>query len=348
MASRTNAPRKPKSASNSKSKAGKGAATPQRKARKTKVKDGEIVPTGRKDARAKAARGKAAKKAAQKGAPKKGAPKKKSTKTPKRVFTAKTADRHELYQLAVQSPKEDVAFLTRVYKKVRKKVPLHFREDFCGTGYLSAHWIKRGSQYTAEGFDNDPDVVGWGVENNFAELGEDAERCCLHIKDVREPSNQPPDVRCAQNFSYFVFKQRTELLEYLRAAYEDLAEDGVFVMDIYGGPESMEEMEEVRDIEEGFTYVWDQDEYWPANGNYRCFIHFRFKDGTELRRAFRYDWRLWTLLELKEALEEVGFETVDSYWEGTDEDGESGNGIFRKSNKGENCMSWITYLVAYK
>jgi hypothetical protein len=119
-------------------------------------------------------------------------------------------------------------------------------------------------------------------------------------------------------------------------------------MDIYGGPESMEEMEEVRDIEEGFTYIWDQDEYWPASGNYSCFIHFQFKDGTELRKAFRYDWRLWSLLEIKDALEEVGFATVDTYWEGTDEDGENGNGIFRKSTKGENCLSWITYLVAYK
>ena len=30
------------------------------------------------------------------------------------------------------------------------------------------------------------------------------------------------------------------------------------------------------------------------------------------------------------------------------EDGESGNGIFRKSKKGENCEAWITYLIALK
>ena len=119
-------------------------------------------------------------------------------------------------------------------------------------------------------------------------------------------------------------------------------------MDIYGGPESMEEMEEVRDIEEGFTYVWDQDRYHPATGDYRAFIHFRFKDGTELKRAFSYDWRLWNLLEIKDILLEVGFDKVDSYWEGTDEDGESGNGVFKRSKKGENCEAWVTYLVAVK
>ena len=84
-------------------------------------------------------------------------PKKSKKKKAKPVFTAKTSDAHELYQLSVQSPEEDVRFLSRVYKKVRGKTPLHFREDFCGTGFLSAHWIKRGKQYTAEGFDIDAD-----------------------------------------------------------------------------------------------------------------------------------------------------------------------------------------------
>ena len=275
-------------------------------------------------------------------------PKKSKKKKAKPVFTAKTSDAHELYQLSVQSPEEDVLFLSRVYKKVRGKTPLHFREDFCGTGFLSAHWIKRGKQYTAEGFDIDADTVAWGIEHNFAPLGEAAGRCSLHLKDVRAPSHRKPDVRCAQNFSYFVFKEREEMLGYLRSAYEDLARDGIFVMDIYGGPESMQEIEEEREIEEGFTYVWDQFAYWPATGECKAYIHFRFEDGTELKRAFRYEWRLWTLPELQDALYEVGFDRVDSYWEGTDEDGESGNGIYRRSRRGENCEAWVTYLVAYK
>jgi len=266
----------------------------------------------------------------------------------KETFTAKTADKHLLYQYSVQSPDEDVKFLSRVYKKIRGKTALHFREDFCGTALLCSHWVKRGAEYTAEGFDIDPDPVSWGIEHNFESLGEAASRATLHLKDVREPSHQGPDVRAAQNFSYFVFKKRAELVEYCRAAYRDLAPDGIFVMDIYGGPESMDEMEEVRKIEEGFTYVWDQASYWPATGDYRSHIHFRFKDGTEMKRAFSYDWRLWSLMEVKDVLEEVGFARVDTYWEGTDEDGESGNGVYRKSKRGENCQAWVTYLVGIK
>jgi SAM-dependent methyltransferase len=264
-------------------------------------------------------------------------------------FTAKTADKHELYQLSVQSPEEDVEFLERVYKKARDgKKPTHLREDFCGTGLLSSHWLRRKSRYTAEGFDIDEATVQWGIDRNFEPLGDEAERMEFHIADVREPSRRAPDIRCAHNFSYCVFKERETLLEYLRAVHADLADDGVFSIDIHGGPDSMEEMEEEREIDEGFEYVWDQDQYWPVTADYRCFIHFRFEDGTEMRKAFVYDWRLWTLMELKDALRDAGFAQVDCYWEGTADDGESGNGVFRKTRRGENCMSWIAYLVALK
>ncbi len=273
---------------------------------------------------------------------------KRKKKKGKRTFTAKTADRHELYQFAVQSPDEDVKFLERVYRTYRKKQARHFREDFCGTGLLTSTWIQRHKENTAEGFDIDPEVLAWGVDRNFAPLGEVASRARLHMKDVREPSTTPPDIRSAQNFSYFIFKERRELLEYCKAAYEDLAEDGIFVMDIYGGPETMEVMEEVRKVDEGFTYVWDQDEYWPATGDFQAYIHFRFKDGTELKKAFSYPWRLWSLTEVIDVLKDAGFPKVETYWEGTDKNGVDGNGVYRKSKKGENCLSWVTYLIAVK
>jgi len=262
-------------------------------------------------------------------------------------FTAENADLHQLYQYSVQSPEEDIRFLRRVYTKVRGRRPRHFREDFCGTALNSAEWIQGGPDMTAEGFDISAETIAWGIEHNFEPLGEIASRCRLHVKDVRDRSHKRPDVRAAQNFSYFCFKTREEQLAYFRAAREDLAKDGVFVLDIYGGPESMEEMEEVREIEQGFEYVWDQHRYWPGTGDYKAYIHFRFKDGSEIKRAFSYDWRLWTLGEILDLLNEAGFQHVDQYWEGTDEDGESGNGVFRRSRRGENCQAWVTYLVAY-
>lgn len=262
-------------------------------------------------------------------------------------FTARTADRHALYQLAVQSPVEDVRFLTRVYRALRGKEPRHLREDFCGTALLCTAWVRGRKPRTAEGFDISAETLAWGLAHNFPPLGARAERIRLHQSDVRLPSARRPDVRCAQNFSYFVFKRRAELLEYFRRARADLAKGGIFVIDIYGGPDAMNEEEDVRAIEDGFTYVWDQRRYVPATGDYEAHIHFRFNDGSELKRAFSYDWRLWTLPELKDVLRDAGFRRVDSYWEGTDAAGESGDGIFRRSERGENCPAWVTYLVAY-
>jgi len=273
----------------------------------------------------------------------------KKRKKPKHRYTAATADKYELYQLAVQSPEEDVEFLIDTYKSERGRPPRHFREDFCGTGLLTATWIKRKRKHTAEGFDIDPEPVEWGRKHHFEELGEDAARATIHLKDAREPSDTPPDVRCAQNFSYWVFKTRREMLDYFRGAREDLAEDGVFVIDLHGGPESIDVMEEETELEdEGFTYVWDQDQHFPITGEARLYIHFRFPDGTAIEPAFEYHWRLWGLVELKEILEDAGFRQVDCYWEGTDEDGESGNGIFTKEEKGEHCASYVAYLVALK
>lgn len=276
----------------------------------------------------------------------------KSRRREKRVrrkrLSAKGSDKYDLYQRSVQSPEADVQFLARVYRRRRGRNALHLREDFCGTALLMSHWVKRGSQYTAEGFDIDPEPVEWGLEHNFSRLKPAArERAVVHLADAREPSRRTPDVRCAQNFSYWLFKSRKEMLAYFRGVYEDLAPDGMFVIDAHGGPEAIEEMEEETECD-GFTYVWDQHFYSPVTGEAKLHIHFRFPDGSEMSRAFSYDWRVWTLPELKEILEEAGFPEVDCYWEGTDEDGESGNGIFRKTRYGTNDPAWVAYLVAAK
>ena len=174
-------------------------------------------------------------------------------------------------------------------------------------------------------------------------------RVVQYQEDARNPSRQAPDVRCAQNFSYWVFKTRADMLKYFSGVQADLADDGVFVIDLHGGPESMQELEEETEMDdESFTYVWDQDFINPVSGEARLHIHFRFPDGTEMTDAFIYDWRLWSLPELKDILLDAGFSSADCYWEGTDEDGESGDGVFSLSKEGEACLSYVAYLVAQK
>ncbi len=282
------------------------------------------------------------------GAPSKPKVKRVATKTGKKRYTAEGADRHELYELAVQSPEADVEFLVGAYRSIRKKLPHFLREDFCGTALLCSEWVKQGPKYIAHGYDLDPDPVEWGKKRNLEPLGAAADRVTVFLEDCRKPSKHLPDIRVAQNFSYSLFKTRAELMDYFRKAHKTLADDGIFVMDMYGGPESTDEMEEEREVDEGFTYIWDQHQFFPGTGEFQCKIHFKFEDGTELRNAFEYDWRVWYMPELKDMLLEAGFSKVTSYFEGDDEDSDEGDGDFQPDERGDNCAAWIAYLVSEK
>jgi hypothetical protein len=76
-------------------------------------------------------------------------------------------------------------------------------------------------------------------------------------------------------------------------------------------------------------------------------IHFEFKDGSKLERAFTYHWRFWTLPELTELLAEAGFSRSHVYWEDEDEDGE-GTGVYRARKRANNAGAWVAYVIAEK
>lgn len=259
-------------------------------------------------------------------------------------LTAKTADKHLLYEASVQDPPQDVHFIDRVFRKERKRTPLVLREDFCGTGNMSAHWAKSHPERQAIGLDLHAPTMAWGRKHHITPMGEDGARVQLRRQNVLEPTRERADAVCAFNFSYCCFLSRAEMLRYARAVRKSLTRDGIFFLDIHGGTECLEEMEETTK-HKGFTYVWDQGPFDAITGCTTRYIHFRFPDGTELKRAFGYAWRSWNLPELRDILLEAGFSRVDVYWEGTDADGE-GNGVFRRRRSAENELSWIAYIVA--
>lgn len=259
---------------------------------------------------------------------------------------AQKADKHRLYEGSVQSPIEETRFIRRVYRKMFGKYPTRLREDFCGTAAACAHWVKGSPDHRAVGVDLDREVLDWGRRNNVEPLGETASRVRLIHGDVRGKSNYRPHVVTAMNFSYFVFKEKSILLGYLKSVRKSLDREGFMLLDIYGGPESQIPQEEEQEYDD-YSYVWDQDYFDPVTGDYRCFIHFRFPDGSRIRKAFQYDWRLWNLTEMKDLLADAGFSDVTVYWEGTDKDGD-GNGVFRQVKRGDDAISWVAYLVARK
>ncbi|MBX3193255.1 MAG: hypothetical protein KF819_40095 [Labilithrix sp.] len=225
--------------------------------------------------------------------------------------------------------------------------PLHLREDFCGTALLCSRWAKSHSERTAIGLDTSRPTLEWGRAHNLSTIGAAAERVTLLEQDVLVPTRRKVEVIGAYNYSYQVFHERELLRRYFRAAHRSLTDDGLFVLDAIGGFEATQARVERRRMG-GWTYIWEQEHYDAVNGDFRCHISFEFRDGSALRRSFTYDWRHYSLPELRDILLDAGFVGVDAYWEGTDASGLEGSGKFHRVSRAENDPVWNAYLVARK
>jgi len=259
---------------------------------------------------------------------------------------AERADRHVLYEKAVQCAEAEVDFVAATFRKLRGRRPRFLREDFCGTANVSCEWARRDVEHEAWGVDINPEVLEWSRRHKLSRVKPaEANRVHLVNGNVLSVRTEPADVILASNFSYWIFKERATMKRYFRRARAGLVDDGLLILDAFGGYEACQEMKESTRCN-GFTYVWDQAHFNPISSEILCHIHFRFGDGSRLSQAFTYDWRLWTLPELTEMLDETGFEPT-VYWEGTTRSG-NGNGIFTPARTGEADAGWVAYIVAVR
>lgn len=262
---------------------------------------------------------------------------------------ASQADKYSLYQKSVQAPEAEVRFFQRAFKQAYGRLPAVLREDFCGTAAVSCEWVRSRSQRIAHGFDIDPAPLDWGLRNNVSSL-ERAQRARLHLhqRDVREVKGPKADIVAAQNFSYFAFRTRDELRHYFESARRNLAKEGLLVLDIMGGSEVIEEdRKDVRKFKR-FKYIWEHRRFDPVTNYCEYAIHFKFKDGSRLRRAFLYQWRLWSIAEVRELLAEAGFSASEVFWEGTEVDTDEGNGVYRRCTSAPSDPAWVSYVVGIK
>ncbi len=260
-------------------------------------------------------------------------------------ITSENADINDLYERSVQCPESEVDLVYQAWFELRNRRPYTIREDFCGTSAVAREWVKRDNENRVWGIDLDPEVLQWARLRMDGELTpEQRSRVKLTKQDVMQVEGDKVDSVLAMNFSYFGFKERSDLIKYFTSVHQSLVKDGLFLLDAYGGSDSFLEIEEDRDLD-GFTYIWDQHSVNPITGCVLNHIHFEFPDGSKIERAFTYDWRFWTLPEIKDVLLEAGFSTVSVYWEGTDGDGD-GNGVWKIDERGEACAGWVAYIAA--
>jgi hypothetical protein len=275
-----------------------------------------------------------------------GKPNKNKKKARAKISTAKKVDVHSLYEDSVQCVEAEIDFVDDTYKEIRGRRASRLREDFCGTMNTSCEWVTRRKSNIAYCLDIDQQVLDWGKANKISKLSKSQQQRIQIINgDVTKTITNTVDIVLAMNFSYWIFKDRNTMTRYYRHIYKNLADDGIFFLDSFGGSEAIKEMTEDTEYD-GFTYIWDQHKFNPVTAEGQFYIHFKFDDGSKIKKAFSYDWRVWTLPEISEMLTEAGFK-AHIYWEGTDKDGE-GNGVFTRTTTGDADDSWIAYIVAEK
>ena len=261
---------------------------------------------------------------------------------------ADQADRHDLYQESVQDTETEIDFVQETWNELRDRPAELLREDFCGTANTACEWVRRDPGHYAIGVDLDNEVLHWGELNNLPQLSAERQsRIQLLHENVLETDPGLADIVLAMNFSYYLFLTRAELLDYFRCVHSGLMEDGLFFLDAYGGYDSPREIEEERECD-GFTYIWEQASFNPIDATMTCHIHFEFPDRSRMDKAFSYYWRLWTLPEIRELLDEAGFSEVTIYWEGTDEESNEGDGIYSPAEIGDADPGWVCYVVAQR
>lgn len=274
-------------------------------------------------------------------------------KSKKELFDlAAKADKFDCYQQSVQEPEHEIDFFNQAYRDAYNRKPRVLREDFCGTFSVCCEWVKSDEERSAWGVDLCAETLQWGKDNNLSKLKQQAaKRVQVLEQDVREPNTPPADILAAQNFSFWIFKTRQEVIDYFKTAYANMADKGVMVMDMMGGKDCYDtEVVDKRTIvkgKKGFKYQWDQAYFNPVNSDCTFYIHFKFGDGSKLKKAFEYNWRFWTIPEVREMLAEAGFRDSLVYWEDEDKDDDEDD-EWITVDEAPNDDSWICYIVAIK
>lgn len=261
-------------------------------------------------------------------------------------------DRFDCYELCVQSPRHVAAFL----RAVHGNHPLTLREDFCGTAAVSQRWIedarKLGEKAEAVAVDLNPECIA------KARLALPPE-VRLIAADSAKPDETPfaCDVVFVGNFSVGYLHTRRELVQYLQLSRDRLSRGGggfgggVFVCDTYGGASAYKLGSLTRKhpsrTGEIIHYHWAHEEADPLTGMVTNTISFKVEHNgeiiQELPRAFVYQWRLWPIAELREAMLEAGFVSTEVYTDCNIAPGESPQPV---TDPGSLKEDWIVLVVA--
>lgn len=220
--------------------------------------------------------------------------------------TAPIPDRHELYERAVQSPAMQARFI-RALHNAGAGQPIILGEDFSAAGAIARAFVEIHAGSTAVCVDLDQQALDRLHEMQDPKSAGAITTRCADVFEARDPA----DIIAALNFSLCEIHTRDRLVRYLRHARTRLNPGGVLVADLYGGADAMAVGESEEELPGGIRYTWEQREADPLTGRVVNAMHFQLPTGETYPDAFLYDWRLWTVPELRDAMTEAGFASTE-------------------------------------
>ncbi|KAM3333894.1 hypothetical protein ACQJBY_028765 [Aegilops geniculata] len=148
------------------------------------------------------------------------------------------------------------------------------------------------------------------TETNSCEQSDSSFTKCAANSTMSDAVLPGRDIICAFNYSCCCLHKRKDLVLYFRHAFNALSKrGGIFVMDVYGGTSSECKLRLQRRFP-SFTYFWEQEEFDILTRETRISLHFQVGKKQMIRHAFTYHWRLWSIPEIKDCLEEAGFKSI--------------------------------------
>lgn len=221
--------------------------------------------------------------------------------------------------------------------------PRSLREDFAGPAGLSAEWVGQSPRHKAVAIDIDPEPLGHAPS---------AARLTKKVADATRAIVKA-DVIALFNFAACEIHDRAALVAYFRSLRRSLNARGIAALDIYGGanayiPGSLTTHARVPGTKQRIKYTWQQVQADPATGMVENRLHFAI-GARKWPSAFVYNWRLWSIPELKDAFREAGFAKVDVYDRLGDAIDHKGNLRLRPvSPETPLDEDYVVYLVARK
>lgn len=251
-----------------------------------------------------------------------------------------------LYEYSVQDPKNDIPLIHEMAGTACGRPLYSLREDFCGTFQFSREWVKQSARHTALSLDLDPQPLAFGRMRAAQDLTDDERRRIRVLRrDVLKATRPGVDMIWVGNFSFYFIKERSKLVEYLRVARRSLKPRSAIVLEMAGGPEFTKAMSEKRSFPVPgvgrFRYIWEQGDFNPITAEARYRIHYEDARGNRMRNAFTYDWRVWSLPEVRDAASEAGFAKVATFVEKRGGQGDR----YVETLDGDNDPAWISYVI---